>query len=204
MSQSRKRKSKLFALILGWMGVALSIFGQFTQPGAHLHDKCVERIDNFYGEFNTVVAHLCSKHKNLEGKIFVNYANVAIAVGRYINDLSLFEKEHRIDKFHRSKILAYQVRWFLLYPPLCSSVSREDFEKLDESEQAVVLSLNHLPVEISIERFLDFDVLLRHEMRPHLREKIEETLERLYYYIKTNAYDAKVATLYFEMILVAG
>jgi hypothetical protein len=178
-------------------------FGEFRTPGHPRHEQYCERVRFLCSDFENAIKEYTDSNPELKGKIGVSYSNIVLAVGRYFNDLTLFDLEHDIERFHRSKIIAYQLKWMLYHPPVVALLTEGEFAKLSDDSQYIVLNLAYLPITILLNHFLEFDVLLFEMKRPALKKAIEEMIQRLYYYAKTGRYDAKIATLFFEMLIHA-
>jgi hypothetical protein len=178
-------------------------FGGFLPADGQNHEKFVRRVDALLSDFNHVVEDIHATHPCLKGKVFVSYSNLVLAVGRYFNDLALFYAEHDVVKFHRGKIPAYLIKWFLLHPPIVSTLSQEEYHSLDSDCRSTVLNLGYIPIQVCVNHFMDTDVFLSGEIRPELRKTIDKNFERLYYYAKTGNYSAKMATLFFELLIDA-
>jgi hypothetical protein len=181
----------------------MPIFGAYLDVGHERHGQYKKRIESIRVSSENALKSLIRRYPSLDGLVGVSMPNVFLACGRYFNELMVFDAEHQIERFHRAKIVSYEIRWFLKYPPLVSICSTDDLFALGDEEQEAIMDLPYLAMDIIIASVLKDDVLLYNEINDEkLKKKIEDTLDRLHYYVKTNAYNAKMASLYFDMLMM--
>lgn len=178
----------------------MSIFGAYLDEAHPRHEQFIERVDFLYSDFQFQKDQIETRFPNLVGLVKVSYSNILLVVSKYLNDLMLFDTEHDLERFMPSKMLAYTIRWVLLNPPVVSIANDEEFAGLSDQEQTVLLTLSAQAIDVLIDHFLSDEVTLFDEMAEGQRKVVSDILDRLHYYAKTGSYNAKNATLFFEML----
>ena len=168
-----------------------NFYGRFLDDGQRLAQYNA-RVDKTYELCTVVTHHYEKKYPNLKGCFTISYPNILIAVGRYMNDLCYSVEAHDINNFHRSKIAAYTVRWFLIYNPVSDNIDKTKYASLSATERKIVFDINFAIIDYFIQYIFDDAKYLIDT------EKSHNLLRRFRYYMKTDSYDAKMATLYFE------
>jgi hypothetical protein len=142
---------------------------------------------------------------NAVSTVKINRSKLRQAVDRYINDLIRLKEMH-IDvanafqesekNLHRSKIAAYTLKWLLHEHPAYYVIELEDYDSLPNYAKGflddinIIFSLNVV--------FYHLDFLNGERVNFSIGGKYARVYHDLIYYIKTDAYSEKMASLLFD------
>jgi hypothetical protein len=161
----------------------------------HSHEKYHSRVTYFTSLAEKTIDDICKKYPELNGKIFVCYQNIEIALGRYFNDIYRYKVLHKIQKVHPSKMVAHTIKWIHLNPILFSSIQKKDFKSLPEIEKGIATNINYSFIIQSVEYML-------RAFNPSISEaKYDHVFYNLQYFLKTGSYQERMASLWFEELI---
>lgn len=139
---------------------------------------------------------IISKNPNLDEFIFISYQNIHVAIGRYFNDVDHYKKRHKIVLTHTSKIIAHTIKWISIYPSIFCSVPYHKWELLNNDERTILLNVNYYFIEQVVQYFMD-------KVNPNISESTYVKIYAdLFYYLKTGNYNERMASLWFERIIL--
>jgi hypothetical protein len=173
-------------------------YGSFLKEGTDAHKAYYSKYIKRSESVLYIAEHFKEKVEeeyDLKGKIHINYQSVYIAMGRYYNDVHKFKMWHNIELTHRSKIVAYMLKWIRLNPIFFHSITQDDWMKLNETSRFVLLNMNQAMLN-NIIRYVS--ECLNSKLT---EQKLEGIKQDLNYYIKTDGYDERMGSLWFQEVL---
>lgn len=141
--------------------------------------------------------------------IRLNNSKLSQVVDRYINDLKRLKEMHIAvncefedteKKLHRSKIAAYSLKWVLIEHPTHSNVEFETYNLLPNEVKGFLDDINIIYALQIVFYHLNFLNDERDSFMPG--GKYARLYHDLIYYIKTAAYNEKMASLLFDALYV--
>ncbi|OIR03578.1 hypothetical protein GALL_144370 [mine drainage metagenome] len=177
----------------------MTIYGKFLEDDrARLKAEC--RITTYIALFTKLVnACLPAAYASFRDRIGLNEGMLAIAVGRYFNDRHRLLEAHDIEAYlHRSKMVAYTIKWILATSPIYSRFSLDEMNELPEEVQERIVNLNYIFCTLVM-----FDGLEELEKKDFAADgKYERILRDLIYCMKTQAYSEKMGAVLFDALCV--
>jgi hypothetical protein len=172
----------------------LDVVATDAQPESYA-TKYSERVAYFTLLAKNTVSDICENYPELNGRLFISYQNINIALGRYFNDIHRYKELHNIKTVHPSKMIAHTIKWIHLNPVLFSSINENDFNCLSETEQAISININYSFIMQCVEYILS-------KFNQNISEaKYDRIFNTLQYFLKTGLYQERMASLWFEEIL---
>lgn len=171
-------------------------YGDFSDEDKR---RIVQRVTSLYARFVQFKAGKIPSA--LRQALKLDVVKLELAIGAYWNDLNRLKQWHDIsDKLHRSKIAAYTTKWILHYCPIYSTLNMDEFQKLDEISQTLLLNANCTFAIQTI--FFTLDELNAAEFLEGAR--FHPLLRDLLYHMATGGYQEKMAALLFDSLVLAS
>lgn len=169
--------------------------GSFLKPGSPEAKKFTTRLSTIVNNASRELEDIVTKYPNLDGKLFVSYPNVLVAVGRYFNDVQRLKTLHKIKKINRPKIAAYSIKWLAIYPALVSPIEVSMYASLTGEEKRILLNANILLIFRLITYFTGL------ESNPNLTDaQKNDLLIHAHYLLSTDQYCERSFSLLFQVI----
>jgi len=132
-------------------------------------------------------------------RLGLNEARLSLAVGRYFNDRQRLLDDHDIEKYlHRSKMVAYTIKWILAAAPIYSNFTRAEMDGLPEKVQERIVNINYIFCTLLI-----FDGLEELDKKDFTEDaKYGVILRDLVYCMQTQVYAEKIAAILFHTLSI--
>ena len=162
----------------------------------NLKKKFEERLSSFTILAEKAVKDVTTKYPNLSGCTFISYQNLRLALARYFNDVVHFKMFHNIELIHPSKMVAHTIKWIAIYPVLFTNITTENLRELSEDEQFAIININMIFIDETVKYYVSL-------ANPYLSNKLYDAIgSKLSYYLKTGNYDERMASLWFEQLMI--